>query len=397
MIPKRPKNPHKPQRDFKSYLKFMMIAVVAMILIDNFLWGGERPYITKLKQEYYAQKAEQERQEQAAIEAFLPPKVVYPETGEPYFEALVGEPQDETIEPNTPTIIEGESVVYDVIEEPKKEETREKKPSFIPAKPVIEGKPKIAIVIDDVGMNIRQSLAAIALDPNVTLAFLPYAAKVKALSAQAIKNGNEVIIHTPMEAMNGNVDLGAMALRSDMNSRELTAEFQKMTESFDGYTGVNNHMGSRLTQDKNAMGQLMRLLKAKGLYFLDSKTISTSVAAEMAAFYGVPFAVRDVFLDHEDSRPFVANALAKTERVARRSGSAIAIGHPKANTMEGLRAWIPTLEEKGFELVPLSTLIQKGLPVPIQKVKEDVLEEEQPVTPVIKIQKPLQLDLSLPE
>ena len=188
---------------------------------------------------------------------------------------------------------------------------------------------------------------------------LPYAKSVNSMASKAKSKGHELIIHTPMEAMSDDVALGSLALRSDMDSKKFREEFNKISNSFEGYVGVNNHMGSRLTQNPQAMGLLMGELKKRGLYFLDSRTISTSIAAETAAQKNVPTAIRDVFLDHENTPEFVAQALKKTESVARRRGSAIAIGHPKGITMAALRQWIPTLEAKGFELVPLSAIINK--------------------------------------
>lgn len=345
-------NPLKPKRDFKSYLKFLLIGLVLLFVVDYLVFGKERPYITKMKADYYAKQVEKEHRLEEAIEQALPPKVVYPEEGE-YFEAPIEEPVEMPVEP----LKEEQSML------PEKTLNLAKElPEFEPPKPVEkskEGKPKIAIVIDDVGMNLKQSMAAIALDPAVTLAFLPYAESVKELAAKAKANGNEIIIHTPMEAMSSTVPLGSMALRSDMESKAFAAEFNKISNSFEGYVGINNHMGSKLTQDKVAMAQLMGELKNRNLFFLDSKTIATSVAAESASKAGVPFAVRDVFLDHEETPEFTANALAKLERIARESGQAIAIGHPKEITMAALQAWIPTLEAKGFELVPVSALLDK--------------------------------------
>jgi len=218
---------------------------------------------------------------------------------------------------------------------------------------------KIAIVIDDMGMNLKQSRAAIALPSEVTLAFLPYAEKIIPLTEQAGREGHEMIIHAPMEAMSSTVPLGSMALKSDMGYVEFTKEFNKMAASFDGYVGVNNHMGSKLTQSKEHMAYLMEHLKAKGLYFLDSRTIHTSVAADMAEAYGVPSITRDVFLDHEETEEYTANALKKVERMARENGEVIAIGHPKKITMQALQAWIPTLEGKGLDLVKVSEIIEK--------------------------------------
>jgi len=218
-------------------------------------------------------------------------------------------------------------------------------------------KGKIAIVIDDMGMNLKQSRAAIALPSEITLAFLPYAEKVRPLSEQARQEGHELIIHAPMEAMDSDVPLGDMALHEDMGSQEFAAEFNLMAMSFDGYSGVNNHMGSKLTQNSEHMGYLMDQLKMRNLYFLDSRTIHTSVAMDVATANGVPTIQRDVFLDHEETLEYISAALKEVEGIAAEHGSVVAIGHPKENTMQALKSWIPTLEKQGFELVPLSELI----------------------------------------
>jgi len=367
----------KRQKDIKAYIKFVIVAILLMLMMDWVLWGGERPYLTKIKQEYYAEKAIEEQRAQEAIEKALPPKVVYPEDGGEYFEA----PEEGwTTYPNNFEIYKSdhftgmsfedpaEKIKNQEIKQPKKEKKIKAKKQT--QKKHIGPKAKIAIVIDDVGMNVKQSRAAINLDPNVTIAFLPYAETVKDMAAKAKANGNEMIIHTPMEAMNSDISLGSMALRKDMNFAEFDAEFNKIANSFDGYVGVNNHMGSALTQDTEAMSFLMDQLKQRDLYFLDSKTIHTSVAADIAAEYEIPFAVRDVFLDHEDTPEFVAGALEKLENVARRTGQAIAIGHPKLNTMSALQKWIPTMEAKGFELVPLSTLLERP------KKKTQIVKEQ---------------------
>lgn len=355
-------------RNFKEYLKFLIAAVMILILVDVFIWGKERPYLTLIKKNYYAEQAaleQAEQEKQAAFEALLPPQIVFPEDGAEYFESPPEAPKEDIEEiieePEITLYPEPEYKSAPIIEEPV-----EAKPVVkavqIPPKPYIlptGARPKIAIVIDDVGMNVSQSKAAMALPKAVTLAFLPYANNVATMAAQASAKGHEIIIHTPMEPMNSTVSLGGMGLTTDMDYATFTAEFEKIADSFSGYVGVNNHMGSKLTQDAEAMGFLMDQLKARGLYFLDSKTIHTSVAADMARAYGVRVAERDVFLDHEETRAFTDNALAKLERVAAQKGSAIAIGHPKEITMQALREWIPTLDAKGFELVPLSAVLEE--------------------------------------
>lgn len=369
MTRKSSRKRQKPQRSFKEYLKFLIVAVLLIVLVDYVFFEGERPYITKIKQNYYAEQAAKGQQSQEVMEELLPPKIVLPEDGAEYFEA------PEELEGEQSSFVEEE---WDVIEK----DTEVKRPAKSDYKrPQFTGeKAKIAIVIDDVGMNLKQSRAAIHLDPNVTIALLPYAKTVKEMAAQAKANGNEIIIHTPMEAMSSEVSLGSMALKSDMDFAAFDVEFNRIAGSFEGYVGVNNHMGSRLTQNPEAMGYLMDQLKQRGLYFLDSRTIHTSIAADMAKTYGIPFAVRDVFLDHESTPEFVSNALKNVERIAREQGSAIAIGHPKAITMQALQNWIPNLEEKGFELVALSKVLDRSN-VDIKFVENQQAEEASEVAP----------------
>ena len=207
------------------------------------------------------------------------------------------------------------------------------------------------------GMNRRLSRAVADLDARLTLAYLPYAPELSSLTEPARNSGHELIIHMPMEPMDGRIDTGPIALKDDMGRDEVAAMMEKAFESFDGFVGVNNHMGSRLTQNETAMGWVMEALDDRGLFYVDSKTIASSIAADAAREQGIDYAERDVFLDHEDSAAFVANALRKAERVALKKGYAIAIGHPKAVTVEGLRQWIPTLEARGFEIVPVSELL----------------------------------------
>ena len=240
-------------------------------------------------------------------------------------------------------------------------------------------KARIAIVIDDVGMNRKQSRAVIDISGvPMTLAFLPYAPDLSALTEPALEAGHELLIHMPMEPMNGDIDTGPIALKSGMGKAELGEMLEKAFASFDGYVGINNHMGSRLTQDRAAMDFVMDVLEKRGLFYLDSKTIGSSVAAQAAREQGLEHAERDVFLDHEESLAFARGALRKLEKVALEKGHAIAIGHPKANTVTALKEWLPTLEARGFEIVPVSDLLQtpseSGMAVAELKPKKNFMK-----------------------
>lgn len=248
---------------------------------------------------------------------------------------------------------------------------KKKMRSYLSKDPSIKGSGKIVIIIDDLGMNRKWTREVIGLKAPITSAFLPYAPKLKNDTQTATNNGHELIIHTPMEPMSKTIDPGPIALMDDMSETELETNLSHIFKSFEGYTGINNHMGSRLTQNSKAMRTIMNALAARGLYFVDSKTIANSVAGQEAMHAGVPFAQRDVFLDHEDNAAFVQNALAKLERVAKTKGIAIAIGHPKKHTVTALKQWLPTLKERGLEIIPASKAVYvqqtKTAAVPVKK------------------------------
>ncbi len=347
----------KSRSNLIATLKFVVIAVAFMLLADYFIFGGKRSYIEEAKQQ-----AHQEKQAvQAVQESQRPPPVrVDPGEGKDFFESI---PMEEPIPPQAN-------------EEPLK--TKEDAGVIMPPLPKaqVEGRPKIAIIIDDVGMDIKRSRAVLDFPPEVTLAFLPYAPRVKELAKMAKEKGHHLIIHVPMEAVDKNLNIGPGGLKEGMSDAELKAAFDVMLASFEGYEGINNHMGSRLTQDAHKMNLVMAALSQKGLYFVDSKTIGNSVGAQAAAKHGVKFASRDVFLDHVETPGFVQRSLQQVEQRARTHGYAVAIGHPKDETIAALRAWFPTLEGKGFELVPVRTLFV----TPEKTTKEDDTIAAEPET-----------------
>lgn len=218
--------------------------------------------------------------------------------------------------------------------------------------------PRVVIIIDDMGVDVKRSAAVVDLPAGLTLAYLPYASNIKAQTAKARDAGHELMVHVPMEPMSQTKDPGPEVLRVGQDLAVFDQVLQDGLSAFEGYVGINNHMGSKLTQDKVAMARVMSALKSRKLYFIDSRTIQNSVAGDMAREAGVPHAGRDVFLDHEDTAEFVSKSLAQVERKALKDGLAIAIGHPKDVTIEGLRAWLPTLKDKGIELVHASQVVK---------------------------------------
>ncbi|MEO3430080.1 divergent polysaccharide deacetylase family protein [Pelagibius sp. CAU 1746] len=222
-----------------------------------------------------------------------------------------------------------------------------------------QGRPMIAIVLDDVGVNRRGARNAIALPGPLTLSFMTYAHDLPEMTAQARAAGHELMLHVPMAPRSAEMDPGPNVLREDIPRAELLQRLTWGLARFDGYVGINNHMGSRFTAAPEGMALVMGELKARGLLFLDSLTAADSVAATLAARAEVPYAVRDVFLDNEPANPAaIHRQLAILEQRARERGYAVGIGHPHDGTVAALREWIPEMQARGLVLVPISAIVR---------------------------------------
>lgn len=224
------------------------------------------------------------------------------------------------------------------------------------------GKAHVAIVIDDMGVNIAKSREMLEMPPGLTFAFLPYATKVAEMAADARARGHELMVHIPMEPMDPTRDAGTDELITTMTPEELRATVESNLSKFSGYVGINNHMGSKFTADAPAMAQLMAILKEKGLFFLDSKTTALSQGATTATQTGVPFVVRNVFLDDDPSPESVHAEILRLEAIALKEGRAVAIGHPKEHTIAALKEFMVQAEARGIQIVPLSALVLQAAP-----------------------------------
>jgi polysaccharide deacetylase 2 family uncharacterized protein YibQ len=222
----------------------------------------------------------------------------------------------------------------------------------------ISSKPLVAIVIDDVGIDRPRSRRAWELPGPLTLSFLPYAKDLREQARAAHAKGHELMLHMPMEPA-GSADPGPGALLVSLGEPEIRERMNSALDSFDGYIGVNNHMGSRFTANKADMEVVLALLKSRGLMFLDSRTTPQTVGDQVAQELGVPSMSRNVFLDDDESIGAVRKKLAETEEVARRQGFAVAIGHPHEATIQALAEWLPTLSAKGMMQAPASAALRR--------------------------------------
>lgn len=226
------------------------------------------------------------------------------------------------------------------------------------AAPEIGGRPMIAIVIDDMGVDRRRTAQIIALPGPLTASFLTYSPDLKAQAKAARAAGKELMVHVPMEPDNPAVDAGPGALKATMQPATVKELLANGLEGFSGYVGINNHMGSRFTAEADSMRPVIEMLRERGLFWLDSRTTGKPAGPVLARALGVPFAERNIFLDHFNNVEGVRAQLVRLEEVARSQGYAVGIGHPKDHTIQALGEWLPTLKTKGLVLVPMSAVVR---------------------------------------
>jgi hypothetical protein len=220
---------------------------------------------------------------------------------------------------------------------------------------------EVAVVIDDMGADLKILQELISLKAPLTVAVLPDTPYAGETSELASKNGLEVIIHLPLEAFNDQPgSAGAEGLiKTSMSYQDVWSILEKDYERVPQARGLNNHMGSKATTDEHLMEIIMSFLKEKNLFFLDSKTSNRSIAYDLAVKKKIPAASRQVFLDADEDRSKIKDRLFELFNHARKNGQAVGIGHPYGETIQVLKSYLPRAEEYGIKLVTVSSIIKK--------------------------------------
>lgn len=237
-------------------------------------------------------------------------------------------------------------------------------------------KPKIAIVIDDLGYQLAPALALAKMPYPLTLAVIPgspYAHKAANIIDQ---HRQELILHVPMQTLN--TEKWEDGLNVNMDEEAFNQKLEGMLMDFPAIKGINNHGGSLLTADQERMDWVMQILAEHQLFFLDSRTTSDSVAILSTENYGVAHSSRDVFLDNERDPKSIAREFKRLREIALKHGHAIAIGHPYPSTLAQLNTQLPLLLEEGFQISFCSDLlthpkmqkVARKTPPPSQSVKK---------------------------
>ena len=218
--------------------------------------------------------------------------------------------------------------------------------------------PRLVIIIDDMGDNLARGIAAINLPGPIAYAILPHTPKSKVLAEMANSQGKDVMVHIPMDNTH-NLELGPGGLTEALSEQVFTETLEKGLRSVPYAVGFNNHMGSLLTGKQPQMQWAMKVAKKQEMFFIDSLTTSDTVAWKEAKQAKIPWLIRDIFLDHEQTTEFVDQQFKAGVKLARERGFAVLIGHPYPVTINYLQEALPGLGELGVQLVaPSGFLLQ---------------------------------------
>ncbi len=222
-------------------------------------------------------------------------------------------------------------------------------------------KPTISILIDDIGYKFNEDIRALALPGPVAYAILPHGPNTEKMSQLAFKKGKDILLHLPMQAevMDKNEFLGPGALTLNMTREEFLKTLNINILAVPHLIGINNHMGSLLTQHPGHMQWLMDSIKNNGQFYVDSLTSDNSVAARLAKENNVPYLTRDIFLDHKKGSKYVREQFKELIKIAKRNGSALGIGHPHASTIAVLSEVLQNVEQYGVKFVSIKSLVHK--------------------------------------
>ena len=232
----------------------------------------------------------------------------------------------------------------------KEEKEKEKEKTLPPA--------RLALIIDDGGYSIDRVKELLGMGKPMTFAILPNTPHARKVALMAHENGEQVMLHLPMEPRESDrYSLEQDTVLAGMDKREIQNILQKDLAQIPNVRGVNNHMGSKATEDTAVMQALMEVLKKEGLFYIDSHTSSHTVGPQMARQAGVAFGSNDRFIDPEKDLETIKKAIRQVMRKAKKEGKTIAIGHPHPLTAQAIREMIPEIEKAGIKLVFASEVV----------------------------------------
>lgn len=198
--------------------------------------------------------------------------------------------------------------------------------------------PKVAIIIDDLGYNEEIAMAFLDLPIELTYSFLPFAPYTKKLARLAHRRGKTVFLHLPLEPKDKTKDLGPGAIYLSDSPEVQREKLEKCLEAVPYAVGVNNHMGSAFTEDREAMENILKVLRDRSLIFVDSFTSINTVGIEVAKKLEIKNYPRTFFLDNHSDKQEICTQLEKLFLVAEQKTRVVGIGHPRRLTLEAIKS-----------------------------------------------------------
>lgn len=216
---------------------------------------------------------------------------------------------------------------------------------------------KVAIIIDDVGYLRRPTEELLRVPAHLTFSVLPFTPYGRDFALEAHRKGYDVMLHLPMQTLRGRINPGKGVIPKNWPEARILRQLDADIEAVPGLEGVNNHMGSAGPRDRNYLRIIMGELKKRHLFYVDSVTDRT-VAEECAREVQIPFAKRDVFIDHFQSLSANESSLKQLIGLARKKGYAIGIGHAREGTATEILAMLPEFKKEGVEIVSVAELVK---------------------------------------
>tara|TARA_X000001036_G_C20576672_1_gene764955 strand:- start:179 stop:1039 length:861 start_codon:yes stop_codon:yes gene_type:complete len=245
-----------------------------------------------------------------------------------------------------------------MVEVEKKKEQKDSSDVILPKKPTPILKGIIGIVIDDFGYrNDEISDGFLELDARLTYAIIPGHRYSTSFGEKAVESGYEVIVHMPMENTGKTYGEEEFVLMTTMDNETIERRLNNAIEEIPTAIGMNNHQGSKASADQNVMSNVAKVMKERGLFFLDSRTTIETIGETTMEIFDVPTARRNIFLDNEDDEEKIEKQLMKLVKRSEEVGSAIGIGHVKPKTLNVLSDQIPKLKKKGYKFEFVSKML----------------------------------------
>lgn len=212
----------------------------------------------------------------------------------------------------------------------------------------LKTKPKIVIIVDDIGLNKRYIDDLLKIPVNLNLAVLPNLPHSKYAAERANNKGWDVLLHLPMEPKHtsgySGIDAGENALLTGLSKSQILNLLEENLSSVPYIKGVNNHMGSKFTESSELMNLVLKRVKKEGLFFIDSKTSPRSQGYIQAKKLGIKTAERDIFLDNgKEGEKQIRSKINELLKISKKQGFAIGICHPYPQTIRVLSDILPKL------------------------------------------------------